>query len=387
MSEADTPDPAGREPSSGRAERAAESPPRTVVRRTAAGGVVRWDAPEADEIAETFPGLKVRELCGVGGMGAVYRAEQASLGRAVAVKVLPAATGPEPEARERFEREARILSALNHPHVLRVHDFGALRDGTLYIVTEWAGGGDLAKLLDGKPQPIAQVQQWVRQIASALGAAHARGIIHRDLKPANVLVLDDGRLTLGDFGLAHATGGPAGPLTTAGSIFGTFEYMAPEQMESAGKATPATDLDALGVIIYQMLTGRVPRGAYTRASRLVPVPVEVDAFLDATLATDPERRPQDAAEFVRLFDRACRAPQRRRHRQLIGLGVLLIVAALVWARVEVSRAEQKAAEAEARMRELMRVVRPGAAGREAPTEPAPEERTAPAPEKRTEPAP
>ena len=340
--------------------------PRTVVRRTAAGGVVRWDAPEAEQLGETFPGLRVRELCGVGGMGAVYRAEQASLGRPVAVKVLPAATGPEPEARERFEREARILSGLNHPNVLRIHDFGSLGDGTLYIVTEWAAGGDLAKLLDGHPQPLAQVQQWVRQIAAALGAAHARGIIHRDLKPANVLVLEDGRLTLGDFGLAHSTGGPAGPLTTAGSIFGTFEYMAPEQMESAGKATPATDLYALGVIIYQMLTGRVPRGAYTRASRVADVPPEVDTFLDSVLATDPTRRPQDAAEFVRLFDHACRARQRRRHRQLIGLGILLIVLTLAWARIEVARAEKKAEEALDRMHELMRIVRP--TPRPAPTD-------------------
>jgi hypothetical protein len=283
-------------------------------------------------------------------MGAVYRAEQSRLGRTVAVKILPS-TGdaPDGDAQSRFEREARILSGLNHPHILQIYDFGALPDGTLYLVTEWAGGGDLSKLMDGRQHSPAEVVPWVRQIAAALDAAHARGIVHRDLKPANVLVLDDGRLTLADFGLAHVGGcGFTTAITTPGAIFGTFEYMAPEQMESAEKVSPATDIYALGVMTYQMLTGRVPRGAFARASRLSRVPSEVDAVLDRAMANDPLRRPRSAAEFVHLLDRAIRSPDRRRQRQLVVLGVALVALTLAWARAAIIKSEREAAANEAR---------------------------------------
>ena len=327
---------------------------------TGQAGIVRWRAPDAASLTDSFPGLRVAALAGVGGMSAVYRAEQRRLGRLVAVKILPITTAPDLEARERFEREARILSGLNHPHILQIHDFGSLPDGTLYLVTEWAGGGDLSKLLDGKPHAPAQVIAWVRQIAEALDAAHARGVIHRDLKPANVLVLDDGRLTLADFGLAHAAiGGASSGLTMTGAIFGTFEYMAPEQMESASRVTPAADIYALGVMTYQMLTGRVPRGAYARPSRIVSVPSEVDVFLDAAMANDPRRRPKNGADFAQLLERACRAWDRRRQRRLIVLGVTLVVLVLAWARAEIIRSEREAAAADARSAAMvaeMRVV-------------------------------
>ncbi|HSI09792.1 MAG TPA: serine/threonine-protein kinase [Rariglobus sp.] len=259
-----------------------------------------WQAPAAEALAEVFPGLRVVSLAGRGGMGAVYRAEQIRLGRTVAVKIMPPEITPDPMARERFEREARVLSGLNHPHVLQIFDFGALPDGTLYLVTEWAEGGDLARLLAGKPQPLAFVQDWVAQIASALDAAHARGIVHRDLKPANVLVRADGRLALADFGLAHAQGqGFTTSLTMTGMIFGTFDYMSPEQMTPGAPVTPLTDIYALGVMTYQMITGRVPKGAYTRPSRFTDAPVAVDALIDAAMSNEAGMRPKKAGEFAR----------------------------------------------------------------------------------------
>ncbi len=314
----------------------------------------RWEAPGPEVFRDAFPGLRVLALAGKGGNGAVYRAEQRRLGRSVAVKVLPPQAAPNREARERFEREARMLSGLNHPHILQIYDFGSLPDGTLYLVTEWAERGDLAALIGERPHPPAEVRGWVRQIGQALDAAHARGIVHRDLKPGNVLARADGRLALADFGLAHVVAGGFVPgITTPGDLFGTFEYMAPEQMEREPRITPACDIYALGVMTYQMLTGRVPRGAYARPSRLVSVPSEVDGFLDLAMASDPERRPRSGAEFAQLFDRACRSPQRRRQRQLIGLGVALVALALAWARAEIIQSEREAAALEARQTALV----------------------------------
>ncbi len=266
----------------------------------AAGGTGRREAPSAESLAEVFPGLRVVALAGRGGMGVVYRAEQTRLGRAVAVKILPPVATPDPMARERFEREARVLSGLNHPNVLQIFDFGALADGTLYLVTEWADGGDLAGLLGGRAHGLAEVCGWVGQIASALDAAHARGVVHRDLKPANVLVRADGRLALADFGLAHTQGaGFTTALTLSGTIFGSFDYMAPEQMAPGAAVSPATDVYALGVMTYQMLTGRVPKGAFTKPSRLAGAPVVVDALIDAALANEAALRPGGAGEFAR----------------------------------------------------------------------------------------
>ncbi len=285
-----------------------------------------WQAPAAEALAEVFPGLRVVSLAGRGGMGAVYRAEQIRLGRTVAVKIMPPEITPDPMARERFEREARVLSGLNHPHVLQIFDFGALPDGTLYLVTEWAEGGDLARLLAGKPQPLAFVQDWVAQIASALDAAHARGIVHRDLKPANVLVRADGRLALADFGLAHAQGqGFTTSLTMTGMIFGTFDYMSPEQMTPGAPVTPLTDIYALGVMTYQMITGRVPKGAYTRPSRFTDAPVAVDALIDAAMSNDAELRPKKAGDFAKKLSVIAGVKPKSKRVWIAG-GVLLAIA-------------------------------------------------------------
>ena len=294
----------------------------------AASGGGFWQAPAAEVLRDVFPGLRVLALAGRGGMGAVYRAEQTRLGRSVAVKILPPGATADPLARERFEREARVLSGLNHPHVLQIYDFGLLPDGTSYLVTEWAEGGDLAAHGGGTAVEPARVLAWVRQIADALDAAHARGVVHRDLKPANVLVRADGRLALADFGLAHATGvGFTTTLTLSGTIFGTFDYMAPEQMTERPLITPATDVYALGVLTYQLLTGRVPKGAYPRPSRVAKVPVEVDALIDSALANDPEQRPGSAGEFARRLGRAI-APRRSNLCWIVPLGALAVVLAL-----------------------------------------------------------
>ena len=301
-----------------------------LARGVMGSGAAAWVPPAAETLAEAFPGLRVRALAARGGMGAVYRAEQTRLGRTVAVKILPPGVMPDPMAQERFEREARVLSEIDHPHVMRIYDSGALADGTLYLVSEWAEGGDLAKLLGGQAHPAAKVCEWVGQIATALDAAHAKGVVHRDLKPANVLVRADGKLALADFGLAYAQGaGFTTALTMSGTIFGTFDYMAPEQMGTDMAITPATDVYALGVMTYLMLTGRLPRGVFVRASKLAPVPAAVDALIDAALANEPGRRPRTAGEFARRLNAGwATRGQGKRLAWIAGCGALAAVIVL-----------------------------------------------------------
>ena len=300
-----------------------------LARGLAAGA---WVPPAAESLTGAFPGLRVEALAGRGVMGAVYRARQTRLGRTVAVKIMPKGASPDPMARERFEREARVLSEIDHPRVMRIYDFGALEDGTLYLVTEWAEGGDLAKLAGGRAQAPGQVCEWVRQIAVALDAVHAKGVVHRDLKPANVLVRADGGLALADFGLARAQGaGFTTELTLSGVIFGTLDYMAPEQLGTGKPVSPATDIYALGVMSYAMLTGTLPRGVFTRASLLAGVPVEVDEVINQALANDPAQRPGSAGEFARRLAGACQKRRPNKVRAwIVGGAVLAGVVAAVW---------------------------------------------------------
>ena len=210
---------------------------------------------------------------GAGGMGEVYKAKDTRLDRTVAIKVLPAHVASSPEARQRFEREARAVSSLNHPHICTLHDVGH-QDGVDFLVLELLEGQTLADRLVKGPLPVDQALRHGIEIAGALAAAHRRGIVHRDLKPANIMLAKSG-VKLLDFGLAKqgpggavveimaAPGGlSASPtatrqkgLTAEGTILGTLHYMAPEQLE--GKPADArTDIFALGVLLYEMATGK-----------------------------------------------------------------------------------------------------------------------------------
>jgi len=202
---------------------------------------------------------------GAGGMGEVYQARDTRLDRTVAIKVLPAELSTDPERRTRFEREARTIAALNHPHICTLYDIGQ-HDGTTYLVMEHLVGETLAQRLRKGALPVPQALELGAQIAEALDAAHTHGIVHRDLKPSNVMLTPNGAKLL-DFGLAklRLPAAPAAvtdstltvtsPMTHAGEVLGTRPYMAPEQVE--GKATDArTDLWALGCVLYEMVTGR-----------------------------------------------------------------------------------------------------------------------------------
>ena len=208
---------------------------------------------------------EIQSSIGAGGMGEVYKARDSRLDRIVAVKVVSEALGGSSELRERFDREARAIGALNHPHICTLHDVG--HEGAVdFLVMEYVDGVSLAERLLKGPLPLAEVLRYATEIADALDKAHRAGITHRDLKPANVMLTKSGTKLL-DFGLAKVTAAsaplqgvtmmPTTPanLTAQGTILGTFQYMAPEQLEGAD-ADARTDIFAFGALVYEMATGR-----------------------------------------------------------------------------------------------------------------------------------
>jgi len=217
---------------------------------------------------------------GAGGMGEVYRARDTRLGRDVAIKVLPSHLSASPEVRARFEREARAISHLSHPHICTLHDIGH-HDGTDFLVMELLEGETLAHRLERGPLPLPEVLRYGVEIAGALDVAHRGGIVHRDLKPGNIMLTKAGAKLM-DFGLARAAGSPVAvaglaesptvsqPLTAEGAIVGTLQYMAPEQLEGK-EADVRADLWALGCVLYEMATGRRAFAGTSQASLIAAV--------------------------------------------------------------------------------------------------------------------
>src|SRR5262250_922293 len=202
---------------------------------------------------------------GAGGMGEVYRARDTRLDRTVAIKILPAHFSSDPVRKQRFEREAKTISNLNHPHICVLHDIGS-QDGIDYLVMECVEGETLAKRLDRGPLPLEQVLKYGAQVADALDKAHRSGVVHRDLKPGNIMLTPTGAKLL-DFGLAKpaaavttlatltAAAPQQSPVTQEGTIIGTFQYMSPEQVE--GKDVDGrSDIFSLGAVLYEMVTGK-----------------------------------------------------------------------------------------------------------------------------------
>jgi eukaryotic-like serine/threonine-protein kinase len=259
---------------------------------------------------------------GAGGMGEVYRARDTRLERTVAIKILPAQFSSDPIRKQRFEREAKTISSLNHPHICTLYDVGG-QDGISYLVMECVEGETLAKRLEKGPLPLEQVLKYGAQIADALDKAHRSGVIHRDLKPGNVMLTAAGAKLL-DFGLAKPVSPLAGsatltaavtqssPMTEQGAIVGTFQYMSPEQVE--GKELDGrSDIFSLGAVLYEMVTGqRAFQGKSqlsvasailekdpTPISTVKPLtPLSLDHAIRRCFAKDPEERWQTARDLA-----------------------------------------------------------------------------------------
>jgi serine/threonine protein kinase len=304
---------------------------------------------------------------GAGGMGEVYKARDTRLDRIVAIKILPAHLADRAELRERFDREAKTIAGLNHPHICTLHDTGH-QDGIDFLVMEYLEGETLAQRLQKGPLPLEQVLRYAVEISDALDKAHRKGVTHRDLKPGNIMLTKTGTKLL-DFGLAKLKQeiSPATPesqlptmksaITGEGTILGTLQYMAPEQLE-AKEADARTDIFAFGAVVYEMATGKKAFAGKSQASVISAImssdpapmsslqpmtPPALDRVIKTSLAKEPDERWQTAGDLCRELkwiaesgSQATLAPTAAvkgiralgRRGLIVSAGTLLLVAAI-----------------------------------------------------------
>jgi serine/threonine-protein kinase len=261
---------------------------------------------------------EIIEEIGRGGMATVYRAYQPSIGRYVAVKVIHRAISSDTKALERFQREARLIARLEHPHLLPVYDYDGTHEPP-YIVMRYLEGGTVKEILDQTKLPIIDVSYLMRQVASALDYAHRLGVIHRDIKPSNIMIDQDGNAFLMDFGIARMAASSSEGLTQTGFAVGTPGYMAPEQGMGMDNIDLRADIYSLGVMVYQMLTSKMPYQAETPLAIVmkhindpVPsirqlddaIPESLDLAIAKAMAKKPEDRFASAGDFADEITRA-----------------------------------------------------------------------------------
>lgn len=270
-----------------------------------------WSPPSVEQLQATLPGYRVESFIAQGGMGAVYRGYQLSLKRTVAIKVLsPLLLETEAGYARRFEQEARAMAQLSHPGIVAVHDSGATTSGILYFVMEFVDGSDVAQMITAQGRlHSAEAMNIVAHVCDALHYAHRRGVVHRDIKPANIMVGRDGVIKVADFGLARMDHAERDALTRSGVLMGTPHYMAPETLKPDLKTDHRADIYAVGVMLYQMLTGSLPQGAFDAVSQQVPgLDPRWDEIITAALRTDREQRYQSIRDLRVALDRITTQP-------------------------------------------------------------------------------
>lgn len=261
-------------------------------------------APAPEELNRVLPNFEVECLIGQGGMGAVYKARQPKLDRFVAIKVVPALLGrTEHNFAERFAREARAMAGLSHPNIVTVHDFGETENGYLYIVMEYVDGRDMHHAIVSGRTGLNEALVWMTQLCGAIQYAHDHDIVHRDIKPANILINSEGLIKVGDFGLVKLVGRKLETALTRTQVaMGTPDYSAPEALDEGGTVDHRADVYSLGVLFYELLTGKVPRGAWKPPSALVPLNPRLDQIVVKAMQPDPEQRYQSAAQLKEAIE-------------------------------------------------------------------------------------
>lgn len=254
-------------------------------------GPSTFPVPEVDDLNQDIgENFDITELIGSGGMGAVFLGTQAGLGRKVAIKILP---GKIEGLRSRFLAEAKVLAQCSHPNIVSVFDFGETQSGIPYIVMEYIEGGDLETKIEQGNISDGDLFSWLRQICDGLAYAHSRDMVHLDIKPANLLITDKGDVKIVDFGLARIVG-----KEKQKSVGGTALYAAPETMTNDEGVDQRADIYSLGVVIYQMLTGKIPKGMWLPPSKADPtVNPAFDRIIDYALKKSLAARYQNIVEL------------------------------------------------------------------------------------------
>ncbi|MGE0755903.1 MAG: serine/threonine-protein kinase [Pirellulaceae bacterium] len=275
---------------------------------------VPFTPPKPAALAPYFPQLEILDLIGHGGMGAVYKARQRGLDRIVALKILPPDAGLDPSFAERFQREAKALGRLNHPHIVAIYDSGQA-GGLYYFLMEYVDGVNLRQAIQARTLTPPQALAIVPQICDALQYAHDQGVVHRDIKPENILLDARGQIKIADFGLARLLGQVEGTstLTATHQVLGTPRYMAPEQMEGTHAVDHRADIYSLGVVFYELLTNELPLGRFAPPSRKVQLDVRLDEVVLRTLEKEPSLRFQQASEVKSALETISRSRPMPRH--------------------------------------------------------------------------
>ena len=272
-----------------------------------------WQPPTLEEMQAMLPQYQFVSLLGRGGMGAVFKAVQVTLDRDVAIKVLPGdlvADDDDAQFAERFKNEARTMAKMNHPAIVNVYDFGETKTGLLYIVMEFIDGTDVAQMIASQGKlPEDYALSITAHVGDALQYAHTHGVIHRDIKPANILINMDGAVKVADFGLAKAHDAAEGGLTKTNMAMGTPDFVAPEALISGIPLDGRADLYAMGVMLYQMLTGEIPRGIWAMPSTKLGTDPRFDGIIAKAMQTDREVRYQSAAELRQDLDTILTLPR------------------------------------------------------------------------------